>query len=130
MIGLDTNVLVRYLVADDAAQYRTAARLIESGALEGFFISDIVICELVWVLRDAYEASRQDIVGVLSEIFETPTFSFSDRDRLYRSLAKYVSQRGDFADYLIGLHATDAGCDTTLTFDKALKTDVDFRLAM
>lgn len=129
MIGLDTNVLVRYLVADDAAQYRTAARLIESEARQGFFISDIVVCELVWVLRDAYEASREDIVDVFSEIFETRTFSFSDRDRLYRALAKYASQRGDFSDYLIGLHAADAGCDTTLTFDRALKTDADFELA-
>ena len=129
MIGLDTNVLARYLIADDASQYRTAARLIESEVLQGFFISDIVVCELVWVLRDAYEASRQDIVDVLSDIFGTPAFFFADRDRLYRSLARYASHRGDFADYLIGLHATDAGCHTTLTFDKALKTEAGFRLA-
>lgn len=125
-MGLDTNVLVRYLAADDPGQYRAAAALIETDTDDSFFVSDVVICELIWVLREAYKASRADTVEILVDLLETPVLAFTDRERLYRSLAKYASGRGDFADYLIGLQAIDAGYDATYTFDKALHSDPGF----
>ena len=129
MTGLDTNLLVRYFLADDPDQHRAAADHIESDKADGFFVSEVVLCELVWVLREAYRASREDIVTTLSELLETPLFVFSNRDRLYRALSKYASGRGDFSDYLIGLQAIEAGCETTLTFDKALHPDPHFTAA-
>jgi predicted nucleic-acid-binding protein len=130
MIGLDTNILVRYLTQDDAGQSRIAAEEIEKGLAVGhmFFIADIVLCELVWVLEAAYGYDRLEIAPVLESILRTRQFQFENKDLLWKSLADYRTNKGDFADHLIGQAGQKAGCRETLTFDTGLKNNPLFRV--
>jgi predicted nucleic-acid-binding protein len=84
MIGLDTKVLVRYLTQDDPAQAQKATQVIEEGAAQGevFYITSIVLCELVWVLEDAYGYSRGDIPAVLDHILRTAQFRVDNKEQL------------------------------------------------
>lgn len=130
MIGLDTNILVRYLTQDDPDQSKKAVREIEKGLSSGhmFYIADIVICELVWVLETAYGYDRRDIAPVLESILRTKQFVFANKDLLWHSLADYKTKKGDFADNLIGRTGHKAGCSETLTFDSGLKNSPIFRV--
>jgi len=128
MIGLDTNVLVRYLVEDDESQCRRATELIE-GAIASdtlLFISDIVMCETVWVLSSSYRFSRTEIVEVLAALLRAKSVVFTSTDRLARSLDAYRKGKGDFADYLIRELAQSAGADTVATFDESLLKETGF----
>jgi predicted nucleic-acid-binding protein len=128
MIGVDTNILVRYLTQDDAVQARAADALIAESLENGLLlhIDDIVLCELVWVLRGAYRFDKATIVSALSKILDTALFSFEDRELLKRALDRYQDGAGDFADYAIGARNARAGCDVTATFDRALRGDGAF----
>lgn len=129
MIGLDTNVLVRYLTQDDVKQSRAASELIESAdANDAFFLSHIVLCELVWVLEEAYRYRRPEIQVALEGILRTGQFRFESLDVLWRAVQDYASGRADFADYLVGRVGKAYGCDDSLTFDKALRSSSSFRV--
>ena len=130
MIGLDTNIIIRYLTQDDPEQSKRAVLEIEKGlnAGEEFFIADIVLCELVWVLESAYEYNRQEIVPVLEKILRTKQFQFQNKDLLWQSLLYYQNKKGDFADHLIGRVGHNAGCREILTFDTGLKNHPFFRI--
>ena len=93
MIGLDTNVLVRYLVEDDARQTAQAAALIERAIAddESLYVSDVVVCETVWVLSVAYKVGRKKIAAVLRNLFRAPS-RLRGRDQLIRALDSYESQ--------------------------------------
>lgn len=130
MIGLDTNVLVRYLVQDDPAQTRRANALI-NGALDRgdrCAIGIIVLCELVWVLRDAYGQDRATIGATLEQILEAVEFVVEASDLARQALADYRQAPGDFADYVIGRRNRSTGCDETATFDRALRSSALFRV--
>ncbi|MEO5760734.1 MAG: type II toxin-antitoxin system VapC family toxin [Vicinamibacteria bacterium] len=131
MRGLDTNVLVRYLTQDRAAQSRAVDALVADAQDKGehLYIDDIVLCELVWVLRGAYQEEKSVIVDALERIAGIALFSFEDRDVLRRAIKDYRDGRGDFADFLIGRRNRKAGCDETVTFDKALKGVATFNVA-
>jgi predicted nucleic-acid-binding protein len=120
--GLDTNVLVRYLAADDPRQTRAAERLIEGcrQKKEPLFISILVLCELVWVLDRSYRQSKSAIVDTLEHIVEADLFIIEHDVLVRQSIEAYRSGRGNFADYLIGGIAHHAGCADTVTFDHAL----------
>lgn len=128
MRGVDTNVLVRYLAQDDAAQSKTVDRLVKKAVAEGqsLHVDDVVLCETVWVLRAAYGQDKASIVDVLDRILETSQFSFDDRDLLKRALADFRDGKGDFADYVIGRRNRRAGCDRTVTFDRSLRGSSSF----
>ena len=130
MIGLDTNILVRYITQDDPDQSKTAAHEIEKGLSAGqmFFIADIVMCELVWVLETAYGYDRREIAPVLENILRTKQFQFENKELLWQSVADYRNRKGDFADHLIGRAGNKAGCSETLTFDAGLKDNPVFRV--
>jgi predicted nucleic-acid-binding protein len=130
LIGLDTNVLVRYLVKDDPQQGEMAAsfirKTIESG--ESCYINHIVLCELVWVLESAYKYKKQDIVGILEKLLITKQFDIEIRDIVRHALFEYKLGNGDLADYLIGWLNKGRGCNTTITFDADLKTCDSFQV--
>ena len=130
MIGLDTNILVRYLTQDDPDQSRKATNEIEKGLSSGymFFIADIVMCELVWVLETAYGYDRREIVPVLENILRTKQFQFENKDLLWKGFSDYRNKKGDFADHLIGRAGHKAGCRETITFDAGLKNNPIFRV--
>jgi predicted nucleic-acid-binding protein len=124
MKGLDTNVLVRYLVRDDKKQAEVASafmrKLSESG--ERCFINLVVVCELVWVLESAYDFARAEIAEALDKILTTKQFEIESKDVIRHAVNDYRLGVGDIADYLIGRINQAFGCERTTTFDRALKS--------
>jgi predicted nucleic-acid-binding protein len=131
VIGLDANILARYLTQDDPAQSRRANAVITEASRRGdrCAINTIVLCELVWVLRHAYGVDRDAVVATLEKILDTAQFVIEDKDLVRRALADYRQGPGDFSDYLIGWRNRHAGCSETATFDRALSRSELFRLA-
>ena len=120
MIGLDTNVLVRYIVQDDAIQGTQAARFIESqcSVEQPGWIDSITLCELVWVLESAYGYSRGVVADILRQILSTAELSVESTDQAWAALRAYDSGGADFADYLMGIRNRAQNCDSTCTLDK------------
>ena len=120
MIGLDTNVLVRYIVQDDARQAEAAARLMESRCTrdEPGFISHIVLAELCWVLSKGYGYDRKVQASVLSSLLVTAELDVQESEVAWQALRAFEKGNADFADYLIGHIGRDAGCEATWTFDR------------
>lgn len=128
MIGIDTNVLVRYLLQDDPAQGRKATRFIEQcTADEPGGISQIVLCELVWVLTRGYRYTRSQIALALEKILHTPQFEIEAHDEAWAAFLDYRSG-DDFADALIGRVNRRLGCTHTVTFDRQASRRADFVL--
>lgn len=128
MIGLDTNILVRVLVADDARQVRKVRKLFdrldESG--ERAYVSDIVLCELAWVLDSCYGFTRVQIGRALHQLRAARQLTFDSPDVILRALRSFEAGKGDIADYLIAEHARRARCDSVFTFDKKLLREEGF----
>ncbi len=127
MIGLDSNVLVRYLVQDDQVQAARATRCIEAADAR-CFIGVIVLCEVVWVLESVYGFDRTTVIDTFEKILMTAQFEIEDKDLVLRALDDFRNSRADFADCLIGRRNRAAGCSETVTFDKPLKALDGFRL--
>jgi predicted nucleic-acid-binding protein len=121
--GLDTNILVRHLLQEDPHQVEVVRNLFKEGTErnERYHVSNIVLCELVWVLRTVYHLGREKISSILGSIFSVGSFEVQDRDLAELALEEYRTGPGDFADYLIGWQNRHAGCDDTLSFDGHLK---------
>lgn len=130
MKGLDTNVLVRYLTQDDPVQARKASALIDEAiaSQEKLHLDEVVLCELVWVLRGAYRLDKQTVVGVLDRILSAGQFSILDRDLVADAVNAFRDGGGDFADYLLGHRNRKAGCSVTVTFDRPLRPSDLFQL--
>jgi predicted nucleic-acid-binding protein len=128
VIALDTNVLVRFIVEDDPAQSAAAAAVVDRAIEreEPLFITQIVLCELVWVLAHAYRFSRVEIVAVLQQLRRAAQVSVEGPDEVRAAIETYASDRGDFADYLIAERSVAAGCTTIVTFDRLLHADSRF----
>jgi predicted nucleic-acid-binding protein len=119
MIGIDTNVLIRYLVQDDEKQNSLATQSIDRyiGKSSSVFINNIIFCEIIWVLKRGYKYSKNQIVILLKEILTTLEFCFEDHKTLWLAMIEYEQSNLDFPDILIGkINALNA-CDTTFTFD-------------
>jgi predicted nucleic-acid-binding protein len=127
MKGVDTNVLVRFLVKDDAHQGKIASNFLQTGEA-AVFINSIVLCELVWVLETAYGYEKPTILEVLTKILFTQQFEVEDRDLLLIALEDYSNTRADFSDCLIGHKNRLLGCEKTATFDRKLKGLETFEL--
>jgi predicted nucleic-acid-binding protein len=124
MIGVDTNVLVRYLTRDDQAQYERARRLIDSGLSKGepALVSLLVLMETEWVLRSRYELLKSQIVAAFSALLDTADLAFEDEPSVERAIYSWKDSVADFADCLIEARNRRLGCRATATFDsKALK---------
>ena len=128
MIGLDTNILVRYLVEDDAVQAAKAARLIETRCTEDApgFVNRVVLCELVWVLESAYDYPRATIAATLENLLRTAELKVDAADAAWPALTAYRGGGVDFSDAFVGRLNRNAGCDGTATFDKGAARLDDF----
>ncbi len=122
MKGLDTNVLIRYLTQDDAAQARKVDRLVAAMVADGkrAFVNVIVLCEITWVLRSAYGFAKESLVLMLERMLSTPRLVLEDREVVRQALEQFREGRGDFSDCLIGARNRAAGCSDTATFDRNL----------
>ena len=119
MIGLDTNVLVRYIVQDDPGQAAAAERLIEGRctAQAPGYVSILVLVELVWVLTSAYDYEKAAVIPVIRQLLRTAEFTVEDRPTVWAALREFESGGADFADYLIAHRNRAHGCKRTCTFD-------------
>jgi predicted nucleic-acid-binding protein len=120
MIGLDTNVLVRYIMQDDAKQSALANKLIEglTEAAPGY-ISHVTMVELVWVLESAYDLTRQQVTAALRNLLSVNVFKVERVAVVASALRSYAEGAADVAGYLIERSAALAGCRCTMTFDRA-----------
>jgi predicted nucleic-acid-binding protein len=119
VIGLDTNVLIRYIVLDDPVQAPKAERVIDSltSANQGF-ISLIVLAEISWVLRSSYRYARIEISAIIQGLLSSREIVVERRDLVADALRHFSRGDADFSDFLIERVANAAGCAYTLTFDK------------
>lgn len=120
MIGIDTNVIVRYVVQDDPVQSNLAADLIEEScsARDPGYIPQIVLCELAWVLRGAYGYSRKQVGDVLRQLMVTESFEIEDHSLAWDALGAYFDGKADYADCLLCGRNRQRGCLTTFTLDQ------------
>ena len=124
MIGLDTNVLVRYIMQDDVRQSSLATKLIEGLSVDApGFITLVSVIELTWVLESAFELNRSQIVEVVQRIMSVDVFKVDRVGIVASALRIYANSKADFADCLIERISAHAGCAQTMTFDRhAAKT--------
>lgn len=130
MIAFDTNLVIRFLVADDAVQTAASRRLLDRcvETEEDCYLSDGVLCEIEWVLTSSYRAGRSEVLAAFSALLANDRFVFDDRLAVRDALASYESGRGDLSDHLIGARARRKGARTTYTFDRALGGHPGFTL--
>lgn len=118
MIGLDTNVLVRYIMQDDPRQSPKATRLIESLDAENpGFIAVVSVVELYWVLTSCYGLGGHDVKQALEALLRAKQIVVDRADQVLRALREFDEAKADFTDCLIERIASAAGCAETLTFD-------------
>ncbi len=118
MIGLDTNVLVRYIMQDDPKQSRKATALIESlNDDHPGFITVVSVLELYWVLTTCYDLTDNQVKQALDVLLRTRQIIVDRADQVLRALRVFETSKADFADCLIERTASSAGCEQTLTFD-------------
>lgn len=131
MIGIDTNILVRYLTQDDIDQAQVVDQIFNTYATSSnsIFINNIVICELIWVLERGYKYTKEIITKAIKQILSTEEFAFENQELLWLALNHYSQNKLDFSDALIGVLNKKSGCAYTLTFDQSAVKSPDFMLA-
>lgn len=119
MIGIDANVLARFLLRDDPAQFDLAHDLLiqRCNTDTPGFVSVIVLCELVWVLKGR-RVDKASLIAVLDDLLSAPQLRFEAEVQVFDALDQWRINNADFADILLALTARDYGCDTTYTFDR------------
>lgn len=120
MIGLDTNVLVRYIMQDDPKQSAKATKLVESlTGEEPGFVTLVSVIELVWVLSSCYDLKREQITQALEALLRAKQLVVDQADQVVRALRVFAAGSADFADCLIERISSNAGCAKTMSFDVA-----------
>lgn len=119
MLGIDTNVLVRFLVRDDEIQFEKARKLIKREVAAGHrvFVNQLVLMETEWVLRSRYAVPKNQIIGAISGLLNATDIQFEDEPSIEEALFVWKESATDFADCLIGAKNRRMGCRTTATFD-------------
>ena len=119
MIGLDTNILIRYFTQDDPVQSSKANEIIEHRLTEANpgFVSVVATAEVVWVLDRAYGFTSQEIVAVIERMLQIEVLVLESEQEVFAAMLALKQGRGTFADALIAELAARAGCTHTLTFD-------------
>ena len=130
MIGLDTNVLVRYLAQDHAIQAQKATRLIEGQLTPDNpgFISIVTMVETVWVLDRAYGLTRTEIATAAERILQIDSFIVENEQEVFTAMIALKEGQGSFSDALIAALGTKAGCSATVTFDRKASRLAGFEL--
>lgn len=129
MIGLDTNVLVRYIAQDDPKQSAQANRLIGTLSTDNpGFVSIVSLVELVWVMQSCYSASKAETVDILTMLLRTRELVIENAETAIQAVQHHAGSTADFADCLIARTAHQAGCDHTVTFDRKATEIAGMRL--
>jgi len=118
MIGLDSNVLVRFFMQDDVAQSRRANRLMQSLTPDvPGFVSVVSLIELIWVLRSQYLLSKAQLVVCVERLLDSSELTMESQSAVAEAMRRFAGMKCDFADCLIGQLGHAAGCTETVTFD-------------
>lgn len=130
MIGLDTNVLVRYIVRDDPVQTGIATTFIENhcAAHTPGFIGNIVLVELVWVLDRGYGYDKNSIIAVLKQITATAELKLENTGLVWQAIIDFQAGSAGFADCLLAVINQQFGCEVTYTFDRNAAKNAGFKL--
>ena len=124
MIGLDTNILVRYLAQDDPIQSPKARAIVERRLTEEKpgFVSVVAMIEIVWVLERAYRLTAHEIVGAVERMLQIDVLVVENEQEVFTAMIALKDGQGTFADAVIAALGARMGCACTLTFDrKALR---------
>ena len=119
MLGIDTNVLVRFLVRDDETQFEKARKLIKREVAAGrrVFVNQLVLMETEWVLRSRYVVPKNQIIEAISGLLDATDVQFEDEPSIEEALFMWKDATADFADCLIGTKNRRMGCKATVSFD-------------
>ena len=119
MLGIDTNVLVRFLVRDDEVQYEKTRRLIKREVAAGrrVFVNQLVLVEAEWVLRSRYAVEKNQLIAAFSGLLDSADIQFEDEPAIEEALFTWKEAGADFADCLIGSKNRRMGCRATASFD-------------
>jgi predicted nucleic-acid-binding protein len=130
VIGLDTNVIVRYLTQDDPAQSSLANALIEQtlSVENPGFVSTVALVEIVWVLESGYRCDRARVVTIVERLLRAKSLLVEDADRAWQATRAYAQGKADFADCMIERAGHANGCERTVTFDRAAARDAGMHL--
>ncbi|WP_036250716.1 PIN domain-containing protein [Methylobacter sp. BBA5.1] len=120
MIGLDTNVIIRYIVQDDEQQAKLATDLIESqcSSENPVFINEITLCEIVWALKRAYGYEKTVIINILRQLLVSREITISSHSEAWAAFHDYENGNADFSDCFIAQLNKQRGCPFTYSFDK------------
>jgi predicted nucleic-acid-binding protein len=131
MIGLDTNVLVRYLAQDDLAQSRRATEIVERKltADRPGFVSIVAMVETVWVLDRAYGLNILEIAAAIERLLQADLIVVENEQEVFAAMIALKEGQGSFADALIVALGAKAGCSDTVTFDRKALRLTGFRPA-
>ena len=127
MIGVDTNILVRIFANDDPRQAARAARLIDESEPDQIFVNVVVLAEFAWTMRRAYRWDDEWIRQALNRIVHHPALRIQHRPSVLEAIANVNIGIHQFADRLIAALNLEAGCETTMTFDKDAADSNGFR---
>ena len=124
MIAIDTNVLVRLFVNDDATQAKKARALFDEHADDddSLWIADIVLVELVCALDHSYGRPRAEIAAALRALAGNATVRIESASCLAPAIALYSASPAGFADCLLAVKASQAGCSALRSFDRKMRT--------
>lgn len=129
MIALDTNVLLRFVLADTREPHTAIAeRWMRRHAARGIYVDDIVLCEVEWVLRARYRWQRAAVAELLAELCDSEALALADPSVVRHALASYRAGRGDFSDYLIRERCRQRGAAPVATLDRAIGKEPGFQL--
>ena len=128
MIGIDTNVLVRYLAQDDPVQSARATKFIERlSAHDPGFISVVTMVETAWVLDRAYGLTAGEVATAIERVHQADVLVVENEPEVFASMVMLKEARGSFADALIGGLGAAAGCSHTVSFDRKATRIPGFR---
>lgn len=130
MIGIDTNILVRYLTRDDQVQSAKATEIFERRLTPGNpgFVSVVAIVETVWVLDRAYGLTAQEIAKAVERMLQVEVLAIENEQQVFTAMVALKQGNGQFADALIAALGARAGCTRTLTFDQKASRLPGFQL--
>jgi predicted nucleic-acid-binding protein len=120
MLGIDTNVLVRFLIRDDEIQFEKARKLMRREVAAGHrvFVNQLVLMETEWVLRSRYVVPKNQIIEAISGLLNSTDIQFEDEPSIEEALFIWKESDADFADCLIAAKNRRMGCRATATFDR------------
>jgi len=130
VIGLDTNVLVRYLAQDEQLQSAVATQLIEGNLTAGAqgFVSVVTLIEVVWVLQGCYKCTKEEVLEILGRLLRVKQLVVQDAEIVWQAVRVFKAGQADFSDCLIERMGHAHECEYTVTFDKAAVKTTGMRL--